>query len=53
MKKIYQTPTIKTAVIRVESILAGSTVSVYGDANENGEVLSRRHSYWDDEDDEY
>lgn len=52
MKKIYKTPTMKTAVINVESILAGSTVGVYGNANENNAVLSKRNGFWDDEEDE-
>lgn len=57
MKKRYNTPTTKIVDINAESILAGSTVGVYGDANENNAVLSKRtgSDMWDDDDecDEY
>ena len=53
MKKIYTTPAIKIAVVRFETILAGSSISVYNAyAGENASVLSKRgFDDWDDEED--
>ena len=51
MKKIYQTPNIIVVNIQTTQILAGS-IKV-GQEYQNGDVtLSRRHSFWDDEDTE-
>lgn len=56
MKKIYNAPTMKVVDISAESILAGSTVDVYGNADENLNVLSKRNGgngAWDDEDEDF
>lgn len=56
MKKIYLTPTVKIAVVNVDTILAGSNVRVCDEsANEDLDVLSKGNSIfgnWDDEDEE-
>ena len=53
MKKIYQIPTISVIKIQTTQILAGSDLNYKDNTTEaTSGNLSRRRSFWDDEDTE-
>ena len=53
MKKIYQNPTMKIVKVELQRMMQSSDVRYFGGATkETSGNLSRKGSFWDDEDDE-
>ncbi len=53
MKKIYQNPTIKIVKVELQRMMQSSDVRYFGGTTkETSGNLSRKGSFWDDEDDE-
>lgn len=52
MKKIYQNPTIKIVKVELQRMMQSSDLRYDKTTSETSGNLSRKGSFWDDEDDE-
>ena len=52
MKKIYQNPTIKIVKVELQRMMQSSDLRYDKTTTETSGNLSRKGSFWDDEDDE-
>ncbi|MBO4810379.1 MAG: hypothetical protein J5552_02300 [Prevotella sp.] len=54
MKKTYKQPNTIIVKVRMQSMIANTTLGLAGTTNQVDDLLSRDHnSSWDDEDDDY
>ncbi len=52
MKKTYMTPATKVVKVRLQRMLAGSQVDMYG-TNATSAGMSRDGGFWDDEEEDW